>query len=362
LVIILSSMSISLISCIADGADGEGMGSVTNFDRAVLLESLASGLIIPNFTALRTSVDALSTATDVFIADANEVNLLALQAAWEQAVIDHQHCSAFGFGPANLPLGAYATVLGVFPANAEGIEANIENENFNLAASFDRDVRGFYALEYLIFGDIDEEGLLIENYDIKRNAYIRLITDELQTTVDQIVDEWNDSYKTSFIANDGSSAGSSISLLYNEFVKDYENLKNFKVELPAGLTAGQSSSDPKLVEAYYSGISAELIQEHFESTKNLWKGLSRDGKNLVGFEENLESLVGGVELIASTKIALQEIQSSIDALPQGELSANVDSPEMATLRDKLQANTANFKSSMSSLLGISITFNSGDGD
>ncbi|MFT6998757.1 MAG: hypothetical protein ACJAQ4_002520 [Cryomorphaceae bacterium] len=32
------------------------------------------------------------------------------------------------------------------------------------------------------------------------------------------------------------------------------------------------------------------------------------------------------------------------------------------LRNELQSNTANFKSSMSSLLGISITFNSGDGD
>jgi hypothetical protein len=189
-----------------------------------------------------------------------------------------------------------------------------------------------------------------------------LIVAELKNNFDQIVAEWNGSYFEEFVNSEGTSAGSSVSQLYNSFVRDYENLKNFKVELPAGLTAGQPNPDGTLVEAYYSGISTELIEEHWESSKNIWYGRTRSAEDLIGFEEYLASVMGGPALIETTKAAIVDINLEIMELPDGPLSENVDSPELVTLRDELQANTANFKSSMSSLLGISITFSSGDGD
>ena len=70
----------------------------------------------------------------------------------------------------------------------------------------------------------------------------------------------------------------------------------------------------------------------------------------------------GPALVATTIEAIGRIDTAIAALPQGRFSKNVGGQEVETLRDELQSNTANFKSSMSSLLGISITFNSGDGD
>ena len=80
------------------------------------------------------------------------------------------------------------------------------------------------------------------------------------------------------------------------------------------------------------------------------------------YEEYLESVVGGPALVEQTIAAIMDIESAMENLPQGRLSDHVDSQEVKTLRDQLQSNTANFKSSLSSLLGISITFNSGDGD
>ncbi|MEM6297836.1 MAG: imelysin family protein, partial [Bacteroidota bacterium] len=268
-----------------------------------------------------------------------------------------------GFGPAELLLGPYAQVLGVFPVSESKVERNITDvANVDLVNSFDRDVRGFYAVEYLIYGDGMSNEEVIASFDQNRKDYLLLIVSELKTTFDNIVDEWNGGYLDEFVSSDGTAAGSSISQYYNEFVKDYENLKNFKLELPAGLSAGQSGSDGRLVEAYYSGISRDLIVEHFQSSKNIWYGLSRNGSEIIGFEEYLETVVGGPELITQTKEAITRIDNAIAALPQGELSENVGSNEVKTLRDELQNNTANFKASMSSLLGISITFNSGDGD
>lgn len=334
----------------------------TSFDRGALLESLANNLIIPNFVALQSSVNNLSSATSAFVSNTTEANLATLRNTWIQSVTDFQHCSAFGFGPADLPLGAFAEVLGVFPVDEAGVEANLTNPDFNLPASFARDIRGFYAVEYLIYGTGATDADLVAGFDQNRKDYLSLIVGELKTTFDNIVGEWNGEYLQEFIGDDGTAAGSPISLMYNAWIQDYENLKNFKVELPAGLTAGQAGSDPTLVEAFYSGISRDLIVQHFENSKNVWFGRSRSGQDLIGFQEYLQEIMGGQALIEATLPAISGIDGAIAALPQGRLSENVDAPQVVTLRGLLQDNTANFKSSMSSLLGISITFNSGDGD
>lgn len=337
-------------------------GQDISFDRAKMLTSLADGLIIPNFEVLKVSIDELSVAATNFNNTTTEANLLLLRSAWVKAITDFQNCSAFGFGPGNLSLGPFPTVLGVFPVDESQVESNILDKDFNLSASFERDIRGFYVVEYLIY-EVDKSDLeIISGFNQDRKDYLTLIIGEIKSTFDDVVDEWKDSYRGSFIANDGTSAGSSISLLYNEFVKDYEYLKNFKIELPAGLTAGQTSAEPTRVEAYYSGISTSLIEEHFKSLKNIWFGISINDQELIGFEEYLNAVIGGQELVVQTKVAISAIDEAIDNLPEGELSTNVEDPEVETLRDLLQANTPNFKSSMSSLLGISITFNSGDGD
>ena len=351
-------LTVFVVSCDSDNETPDEPG----FDRGTLLENLATELILPNFEELLAHVNGLSSATNSFVENSTTENLQDLRAFWTQAATAHQHCSAFGFGPANLPLGAYSTVLGVFPVDEPQVEANILDPDLNLAASFDRDVRGFYTVEYLIYGNGQTDEGLIADFDQDRKDYLVLVVRELQNTIDQIVQEWRSSYLQEFISDDGTAAGSSISLLYNAFVKDYENLKNFKVELPAGLTAGQAGPDATLVEGYYSGVSKDLLVAHFESSKNIWKGRTKTGEEFTGFDDYLNAVEGGSDLVAATEDAIRNIDQAIASLPSGPLSASLEANELQTLRDLLQANTANFKSSMSSLLGISITFNSGDGD
>ncbi|MEM1217731.1 MAG: imelysin family protein [Bacteroidota bacterium] len=352
-------LSIGFLSC---GDDTEEVLPAPDFDRAAMLASVADNLIIPNFTALQASVDVLSTATNEFVTNTTEENLTGLRTAWVQAVTDHQYCSAFGFGPADLLLGEYAKVLGAFPVSESKIEGNILVSDYNLANSFDLDVRGFYGVEYLIYGNGQSDSELVAGFDQNRKDYLVLIVDELKTNFDNIVGEWTSTYRQEFVSNDETSSGSPISLYYNGFVKDYENIKNFKVELPAGLTADQETPDGSLVAAFYSGISRDLIIEHFENSKNIYFGLTRDGDEIIGFEEYLEAAIGGPELVAQTKEAVTRIDAAIADLPEGRLSDNIESDKLVTLRDELQDNTANFKSSVVSLLGLTITFNSGDGD
>lgn len=353
-----------LTACDDDDVSGTTILEGSDFNLNDLLTNTADNLIIPSFQDLQTKVNALETASNTFTTTPNQANLDAVQTAWQDAIVAFQRTSPFAFGPADLPLGTFVEVLGTFPVDAAQVETNINNQNFDLDASFDRDVRGFLTVEYLIF-DRDGDADVLANYgnsSDNRKNYLKTIITEIKTNIDAITNEWQGTYRTTFTGSNDTSAGSPISLLYNAFVKDYENIKNFKIELPAGLQAGQTSALPQSVEAYYSGISTELIKEHFTVTENVWFGRGLDGTDGVGFEEYLLAVEGGEALVNQTKPKIQEIKDAINAIPSGRLSDNIESNEVKTVHELMQSNTANFKSSMSSLLGISITFASGDGD
>lgn len=358
----LAVLILSLLSFTYGCNDLDSEPVINDFDRGSLLRGYADQLIIPNFIRLQTELNALKNTFSLFKANPSDATLNAMQDAWEKAVLEHQHCSAFGFGPAELTLGDYASVLGAFPTSEQKIEDAIIDDNFSLQNSFDRDLRGYYAIEYLIYGNNQTTSELISGFDANRINYLETIVNELVTTVNLIVDEWQNSYREAFINNTGTSRGSSISLLYNAFIKDYENIKNFKIELPAGLSAGQTGPDTTLLEARYSGISRSLLIENWKNSKRIYLGENRNRDTFTSFSDYLNAVEGGTSLVSTTTEAINTIDQAISNIPQGKLSDHIDSPEIRELRDLFQSNTANFKSSMSSLLGISITFSSGDGD
>jgi hypothetical protein len=253
-------------------------------------------------------------------------------------------------------------VLGTFPADASAIEAAIASDDFSLN-NFSRDVRGFYALEYLLYGPQAGQDNTLALYQSAegsdRLAYLQAVSKNLDSNVEEVVNEWNNGYRGSFIESDGTSAGSSAAQLFNAFSQDFEVLKNFKVGLPAGKRPGQAAAEPNKVEAYYSGMSRVLVEEHFDSIVQLWEGA--DGP---GFREYLESVEGGPALVEATQEQILNVEQAIEALPEAPLSQLIaeGAPEVDALHTELQKLTRYFKSDMSSLLGIAITYDSGDGD
>ena len=67
-------------------------------------------------------------------------------------------------------------------------------------------------------------------------------------------------------------------------------------------------------------------------------------------------------MVSSTIDSIAGIDSDVMQLPDGRLSENIEDPSIEKLVNSLQNNTANFKSSITSLLGVEVSFNSGDGD
>jgi len=148
-------------------------------------------------------------------------------------------------------------------------------------------------------------------------------------------------------------------------VKSFETIKNLKLELPLGKRPGQTQVEPKLVEAYYSSNSLEFLEIHIQTIERIYFGKSKTGTDGLGFKDYLETVTNGKELVASTLSQWEKVITSLNSIPTtSPISVLVQSntEPLDNLRIELQKQTRFFKSDMSSLLGIAITFSSGDGD
>jgi uncharacterized protein len=337
-----------------------------DFDRSAMLQNFADHIIKPQLLELQISVNALKVSADAFAVNPTGENLSACQNAWVEAYSDWQFANAFNFGPGGedgLRKGLIEEA-GTFPVNVTKIENNITAGNTNMG-DFNRDARGFLAVEYLIFNLQDDNEQLLSDFESNRGTYLKALVQRLKTQIDDVVSVWSGNYAAEFVSNNGTDVGSSTSQLYNEFVRSFEAIKNFKIALPLGLRPGQTQTEPQLVEAYYSGRSLAMAKLHLAAIANIWHGKSREGSDGVGFREYLQSVTGGEELIASTEAQLANVSAALNVIPENErLSVLIDTEfsEIESFHTELQKQTRYFKSDMSSLLGIAITFSSGDGD
>ncbi len=337
------------------------------YNRSALLADIADQVIIPN------AHEAASNAAHLeeLIADLDGQELAdnsLLEAAWLETAKSIVSISAITFGPgermqgSGIPAhqtGTLAENIAVFPVDTALVEALIQAQDTSLV-NFDRDTRGIYAIEYFIFGTQNKR------FSATRRAYLKAIVSDLVKATSDYRDAWVQ-YRTSFIGNDGTNAGSSVSMLFNSLSRYYEGAKNFKVALPLGLRPGQVSTVPELRESRFANRSMELLQEHLETSWKLYSGNAFNaGANYQGFDDYLQTIPGGSELLNQTTAQWQVIMQGymdvqqtsttwVNAIEQHELLAQ-------QWHTELQKHTRFFKSDLSSLLGVAITYDSGDGD
>lgn len=362
LLIVLSALA---SSCEKDKVNGDSEA----FDRGLMLKNYAENLIVPAYQDAQASVNQMVGALEAFAGDATLPKLESAQDAWASAYGEWMYANAFNVGPAaeqGLNRSMFEEVS-TFPVSASKINAAIDAGQFNFN-DFNRDARGFLALEYLLFGgqDVSNEAVLsLFQNQASRKTYLTACAANIQARINAVLSEWENGYMETFVSNDGTDVGSSTAQLYNEFVKSFEANKNFKIELPLGKRPGQTQAEPQLVEAYYSGKSLDFLKIHLAAIENIYLGRSKSGADGPGFKDYLESVTGGPELVASTLSQWGRVMDAADNIPTtaslSELMAQNPQP-VEDLRLELQKHTRFFKSDMSSLLGIAITFSSGDGD
>ena len=352
----------SFSSC-DDPAGPVGQG----YDRKAMLEFTAKNTIIPLYGDMYQAVKSFESTLQSFAENQNEQNALELRNSWRRMAEAWQYVVFFDFGPAQMSDGSLFQNIGTFPASALKIESSINAKDTSFR-NFDRDSRGLYALDYLIFKDSVSFIQSIKDQPFKL-AYMKAVSRNILSRVETVLNQWQGVYGTAFINNDGAQAGSSISELYNAFVFHFEVMKNYNLGLPMGKRAGQVSSEPGKVEGYYSGFSTALLQAKYTALRHLWFGYARlslaTSLSPNGFKEYILSVENGPRLAQDTELQWNVIGtgiSTIDAQVPLHTMIIGQSSQLEQIFLEMTKHTRFIKSEMSSLLGISITYASGDGD
>jgi predicted lipoprotein len=332
--------------------------------RRLLLTNLADNIIMPHLNKMKSEMAKLGDAIATFEQNPSAENLTAAQNQWVSTYTQWQYVNAFNYGPGERPIfGMMLENVGTWPVNVNVVENRITAGDYQFE-DFRRDSRGLLTIEYLLFGPQAFDKFVNGAYAANRLAYLKAVFKHSADWINAANDGWT-SYRNTFTSDLGNAVGTPLSMFYNEFVKSFESLKNFKIGVPAGKRAGQTQPEPQRVEGYYSGLSTLFIKTHFIAITNLWKGVGADGVDRFGLDDMLTNVTGGPQLKTQTLQQIDAVNNVNSKLLENVRFSDLINQNTAQVNElfaEYQRMTRFLKSDLSSVLGIMITYSSGDGD
>jgi predicted lipoprotein len=341
-------------------------------DRELILTNWADNIIIPSYANFKVKFDAMTLKSNAFTAKPDATTLTEFRLAWAEAYIEWQKAELFDVGPGSKR--AIRNFYNIYPANVQGIESNIDNPSASLETSSSYDRQGFPALDYLLNGTGSSDKEIITYYTsasgAKRLAYLKKVTSQMQSLIEQVIADWNGTYRTEFITKTGTDIGSPMGELVNGYVLHYERyIRSGKFGIPSGaMLNGVVSADK--VEAYYKkDISKILALTAHQAAVDFFNG--RNVKTGVGghsFKSYLDGL--GAKDKDSGKLLSQIIndqfaasQVKIDGLNSNFYNEVLTNNQtMKDTYNALQKAVRMLKVDMTSAMSITITFTDNDGD
>lgn len=368
-ILILSLVILSLIfSCGKD--DG---GSALDFTD--LFTNTSENIIQPQYTAYKTHSKSLETATQAFVNDVTLANLEYLQMRFIENYKLWQHTSIYEFGPASDADILLNTSLNSYPTNSVLIDDNIASGNYNLDAANNIFAVGLPAIEYLIFGTQKNNSSVLSAFTSNTHAnnrkiYLTKLVEQIVSKITLVSDRWVN-YHEQYISNKGTGNSSSLTLLFNAYLKDYEETKRNKFALPAGYATTFSipvDKDPNKLEGLYADISFELVKESILAHKAFFQGIGLNKNDGVGFFDKLKEYKAVSTVIEGdlADLSLQQLDIILVNLDQysGSLYTEIENsnPALENTSLELQKLVPMIKIDMKSYFGVPITSQDTDGD
>ncbi|MEO5591813.1 MAG: imelysin family protein [Chitinophagaceae bacterium] len=358
---------IILISCSKGNDANPGTPPPGNIDSALV--NIGTAIIIPSYQNLSAAMVALDGATTAFTATPNATTLTAAQAAFKAAYLAWETCSEYQFGPAS-DQSLLTTTINVFPTDSVIIKSNISSGNYTIDGLANLKAQGFPAIDFLLFGAGNATTLARFTTDAKAagaKTYLSAIVASIKTKAAAVSAAWSaggGNYIAKFTAATGVNSGSSLSLLMNAFVQDYDIvMKSYKLGIPIGKYGTTILPlAPEKVEAYYSGISIQLMIQQVKAIQNMYLGGTG-----YGFDDKViasKAQKNGVALNDVITAEFNTLIAKLTALQANQLSASI--VNNITVVNDLYAEATRLvvllKVDLSSALAIKISFQDDDGD
>jgi uncharacterized protein len=351
----------TIIACNKSGTTPNPKPGGANGDS--ILVNLGTNIILPSYQRLAAAVTSLDSAIADFNTSPTPTKLSNVQTLFKTAYLDWQSVSAYNyFGPA-YSAQPVLSGLNVFPTNNKLIDSNISVGNNNITTFANTAAKGFPALDYLLFsaGANTLTDYTTDAAAANRQHYLAAVSADIHTEVTAISTAWSASggnYLQTFAAGTGNSVSSSLGLLINSMDADFEILKNDRLGIPLGLIPVGVTSPvlPNEVEAYYSGISAQLALAQGKTLQTIYL-------NLKTYLVNANAKYNGGLLADTITVAFSTEITDLQAIPDPLSQTIQTNPTPAkTAFTQSQRLVALLKTDMPSALGVLITYGDNDGD
>lgn len=342
-----------------------------NFDRKALLTNTADNIIVPSYNHFQDVLTDLETAVATFTSAPGTANLVSLREQWKTAYISWQRVELFNFGPADEVL--LRNYVNIYPTDVNLLRSAITSGTYNLEEIASNKIQGFPALDYLINGAGANDDEIVANYTTGADAekwknYLTDVITSMSARIDVVAEKWNGSYRQQFIDNDGTGAGSSLSLMVNEYIMNFERfIRSGKFAIPAGVMSGVA--DPTKVEAFYRReLGVELATTALAASHDLYLGKSfangTAGPSLFTYLKALgENNTNVATLATNIDNQFTVIHTAAGNLGNSVYDAIVNNRnDVLALYDEFQVQVRNLKVDMASAIGITISYTDNDGD
>jgi len=360
-IILLSAL---LFSC-KDGTGPDDMFT-DNFDRTQMLTDIADHIIIPRYEAYVDDLSNLKSKTSSFVTNPDVNSLQDLQSAYLSAYEIWQQVSMFEIGRAEaIGLRNYSNI---YPTDQQGIITNIQSNNFNLELPSNFDTQGFPALDYLLFGTGDSDFDIMQKLSTSDySQYLDALVDRLFNITNEVLIDWNNGFRNSFIENNGASSTASVDKLVNDFMFYYEKfLRAGKVGIPAGVFSGNTLAHA--TEAPYSNIhSQRFLIASINSVIDFFEGKSAsNGQDFMSIEDYLVYVAEQnqtADIAGEIKSQLETAKNMAMGLSESlKDQVESDNSKMLGTYDELQKAVILMKVDMMQAMNIQIDYVDADGD
>ena len=346
-----------------------------SFDRSAMLVFWADQIIIPAYKKFKEDFESLNTSIENFVSDVSEENFDLVKDNWIKAYKSWQHVEMFDIGKSEEIY--YASRMNIYPVNIERTDLNISNRVDDIENPNNYSSQGFPTLDYLLHGiaSSDSEILNIyltanDTFEINNHLkYLKLVSNQMLELTNSVIDDWDNSYRDTFISSTENTATSSINMMTNDFIYYYEKrFRANKIGIPAGVFSGGTL--PDRVEAYYKrSVSKTLATEALNAITKFFDGVAFDNNS----SQTGSSFSDYVDFLETTKndsplgdLITDQFEISKTAISElnDDFTIQLDENKLKMLEayDKIQAAVVLMKVEMLQALNINVDYVDADGD
>ncbi|MFT3666335.1 imelysin family protein [Piscinibacter sp.] len=280
----LGAVPLALAGC--GGGDSSDSGS-QGFNAKPMVDNIVDNVIVQTYSNLNTQAGLLLTAVTTLRAAPNDANLDAAQAQWRATRVPWESSEGFLIGPVTGGELGIDGAIDTWPLDTPslvGFLATNPNPTVPQIEDAPDDLRGFHAIEYVLFGDgVNTNDKVASSLTEPELNYLVALAQALKNRTQALADAWTKPYnnRTISYAAQLKTPGTSNSVhtgyagvlgaLVDGLSTIADEVGNAKLADPLGDTLAQA--DTSLVESQYSWNSLTDFHNNIQSILNVYTGV-----------------------------------------------------------------------------------------